>query len=198
MLLRIIAHSEAMRCSFWLSREWFITGNSPSSISSVKWWKTDTPQSLRTSQQVTFSFFFFFFWWGSSTSVYSEAIINHEFKDETRYLHRKITYFLESPPPCSVMLSFPHSRSLHTYSCNNFRCSNLGTVLKPGQLWDSISPMIWSIATGNQRKGPVKLYILCFHWSAPLVSCSNWSDRRTESDSGLGPYFLQLCDIWSQ
>ena len=189
-------------------KQWDVHFDCPGSGSSLG---TARPQSARSSdgRQTPLSpseqasrlhspFFFFFFWWGSSTSVYSEAIINHEFKDETRYLHRKITYFLESPPPCSVMLSFPHSRSLHTYSCNNFRCSNLGTVLKPGQLWDSISPMIWSIATGNQRKGPVKLYILCFHWSAPLVSCSNWSDRRTESDSGLGPYFLQLCDIWSQ
>ena len=26
-----------------------------------------------------------------------------------------------------------------------------------------------------------------FHWSAPLVSRSNWSDRRTEFESGSGP-----------
>ena len=67
----------------------------------------------------------------------------------------------------------------------------------PRSTW-RLSPPIRSVASGNQWRGPVKSRILGFNWSAPLVSCSNWSDRRTESDSGLGPYFLQLCDIWSQ
>ena len=50
-----------------------------------------------------------------------------------------------------------------------------------------LSPTIWSAAsTGNQWGGPVKLCILWFHWSAPLVSRSNRSDRRTESESGSG------------
>ena len=43
------------------------------------------------------------------------------------------------------------------------------------------------VATGNQRSGPVKSTDTRFHWPIALVSCSNWSDRRTESESGSRP-----------
>lgn len=49
--------------------------------------------------------------------------------------------------------------------------------------------MIWSVATGNLWRGPVKLHsILSFHWSTPLVSCSNCSHHGTKSCCGLGSY----------
>ena len=33
------------------------------------------------------------------------------------------------------------------------------------------------------------------HWSAPLVSCGDWSDCGTESQSGSGPSRVTLCFI---
>ena len=54
------------------------------------------------------------------------------------------------------------------------------------RLWSTIrlSPTIRSVATGNQWSGPTKSRILCCHWSAAMVSVSNWLDRLTESDGG--------------
>ena len=42
-----------------------------------------------------------------------------------------------------------------------------------------LSLAIRSVATINQWSGPVKLFKERYHWSAPLVSRSNWSDRTT-------------------
>ena len=42
----------------------------------------------------------------------------------------------------------------------------------------------------NQWSWPMKLSILWFHRSAPLVSCSNWWDCWTESECGLGPWIV--------
>ena len=42
-----------------------------------------------------------------------------------------------------------------------------------------LSRAIGSIVTGNQWSGPVKSVLKWFHWSALLVSRSNWSDRTT-------------------
>ena len=50
-----------------------------------------------------------------------------------------------------------------------------------------LGPTIWSAATGSWWIGPVKSRLLWFHWSAPLVSRSNWPDHGSESESGSGP-----------
>ena len=60
------------------------------------------------------------------------------------------------------------------------------------------SLVIWSVALGNQWSAPTKPILDQFHWSAPLVSCNNWSECKTESKSGLGPVSykcgsLRLC-----
>ena len=47
-------------------------------------------------------------------------------------------------------------------------------------------PMIRSLAVGNQWSGPVKSKDARFHWSSSMVSRSDWSDCRTESQSGSG------------
>ena len=60
----------------------------------------------------------------------------------------------------------------------------------PHPLSDS-SLAIQSAAMGNQWSGPNKSFQDWFHWSAPLVSCSNWLNHKTESESRLGP----LCAI---
>ena len=44
---------------------------------------------------------------------------------------------------------------------------------------------ITSVAAGNQWSGPVKAISKWFHWFAPLVSCSDWLDRKAEWESGL-------------
>ena len=49
------------------------------------------------------------------------------------------------------------------------------------------SQTIRSVATGHQWSGPMKLKDARFHWSVPPVSCSNWTDCRTESEIRAGP-----------
>ena len=61
-----------------------------------------------------------------------------------------------------------------------------GCLLRPCfTFWVSLT--IGSVATGNQWSGPTKSVLKWFHWSAPLVSRGNWSDRTTESESESGP-----------
>ena len=56
-------------------------------------------------------------------------------------------------------------------------------ALRPrSTLW--LSRAIRSVATGNLWSGPMKSSQDQFHWSAPLVCHSNWSDRTTESKCG--------------
>ena len=50
-----------------------------------------------------------------------------------------------------------------------------------------LSLTMWPVATGNQWSDPMKSKDTWFHWSAALVSCSYWSDRRTKSESGSRP-----------
>ena len=50
-----------------------------------------------------------------------------------------------------------------------------------------LSLAIWSVAMENQWSGNMKSFPDWFHWSAPLVSASNWSDCTAKSASGLGP-----------
>ena len=50
-----------------------------------------------------------------------------------------------------------------------------------------LSLAIWSVAMENQWSGNMKSFPDWFHWSAPLVSPSNWSDCTAKSASGLGP-----------
>ena len=52
-----------------------------------------------------------------------------------------------------------------------------------------------SVATGNQWSGPEKSKDAWFHWSPPLVSRSNWSDRGTESQVDLGHQTTLSCYI---
>ena len=49
------------------------------------------------------------------------------------------------------------------------------TIKRP---WSTFrhGPMICSVAMGNQWSGPMKSKDTGFHWSAPLISHSNWSD----------------------
>ena len=49
----------------------------------------------------------------------------------------------------------------------------------PNPLWDSVDSInYYGIPVPSTE---MKSRILWFHWSAPLVSCSSWSDRGTES-----------------
>ena len=61
-----------------------------------------------------------------------------------------------------------------------------------------LSRAIRSVAAGNQWSKPVKSVLKWFHWSAPPVSRTNWSDRTTESDTGSRPYEARLLSFVSR
>ena len=78
-------------------------------------------------------------------------------------------------------------------SCSGHACSRYFVIMlsigRPRSAFGLISLTIRSVAMGNQGSRPkLNSRILWFHRSAPLVPRSNWSDRRTESESGSGPW----------
>ena len=61
---------------------------------------------------------------------------------------------------------------------------------RPDPLSDSVrrsDQLLWETTGADQWNQRIHM----FHWSAPLVSRSNWWDRRTESDSGSRPCLTQ-------
>ena len=81
--------------------------------------------------------------------------------------------------------------------CQILKKNSLSMQRLQSTFWHS--HVIRSAAMGNQRRQPVKLVLKWFHWSTPLVFCSDWSDHKTESESRSGPQDMNGCSMksWS-
>ena len=95
-------------------------------------------------------------------------------------LFRTLCYSITAEVVLGQRHNVPHARITTPTDSNVFTLWWLWSTIR-------LTPTIRSIAMGNRWSGPMKLCILWFPWSAPLVSHSNWLDCRTEFESRLGP-----------
>ena len=80
--------------------------------------------------------------------------------------------------PCS---SYSRCHYLKQFSGDDVHAAS--TSSDKVSLTFGLSPMIRSVAMRNLLNKPVKAKDMRFHWSVPLVSCSDWSDCCTASKS---------------